>query len=342
MNEGLIECVPNFSEGKNLEIIQKISDSITKIKGVTLLDVDSSEDFNRTVITFVGSPKKVLEAAISCTKKGIELIDMTKHSGEHARMGAVDVVPFIPINNCTMDDCVKLAEVFAKTIAEEMKIPVFLYANAAKFPERKLLPNIRKGEYEGLKEKITQAIWKPDEGPQEFIPKSGATATGARSVLIAYNINLNTEDKAKANKIAGTIRTSGVLKKDEEGNKIFDNFGKAKRIPGKFPDLQAAGWMYDKNTAQVSMNLLNYNITGMHTIMEEIKEEAQKQNLLVTAGELVGLVPLNALIDSGKFYHSNPNGASIEELVDSAIKGLMLDQLDEFNSNKRIIEWAAK
>ncbi len=342
MNEGLIECVPNFSEGKNVEKIQKISDSITKIEGVTLLDIDSSEDFNRTVITFVGSPKKVLEAAISCTKKGIELIDMVNHSGEHARMGAVDVVPFIPINNSTMEECVKLAEDFAKIIGEEMKIPVYLYANAAKFPERKLLPNIRKGEYEGLKEKIMQPEWRPDEGPQKFIPESGATATGARSVLIAYNINLNTEDKTKANKIAGNIRTSGILKKDDQGNKILDDSGKPERIPGKFSNLQAAGWMYDKNTAQVSMNLLDYNITGMHTIMEEIKKEAEKQNLLVTAGELVGLVPLNALIDSGKFYHSNPNSASIEELVNSAIEGLMLNQLGEFNSNKRIIEWAAK
>jgi len=341
MSEGLVECVPNFSEGKNSEIIQKITESITDVEGITLLDVDSSEDFNRTVISFVGSPKVVLEAAISCTKKGIELIDMTKHTGEHARMGAVDVVPFIPINNSSMEDCISLANNFALHIGNELKIPVYLYANAAKHPERTLLPTIRKGEYEGLKEKIIQEEWKPDEGPQEFIPKSGAIATGARSVLIAFNINLNTDNKSEANKIAGLLRTSGVLKKDKLGNKILDDSGKPKRIPGKFSFLQAAGWMYDKTTAQVSMNLLNYSETGMHTIMEEIKKEAVKLKLSVTAGELVGLVPLNALIDSGNFYHSNPSSASIEELVDSAIKGLMLDKLSEFNTKKRIIEWAA-
>ena len=341
MNEGLIECVPNFSEGKNLETIEQICNSIKKIKGVTLLDVDSSEDFNRTVITFVGKPKSVLEAAINCAIKGIELIDMTKHSGEHARMGAVDVVPFIPINNSSMEECVSLAEEFAKEIGNKMQIPIYLYANAARTSERKLLPNIRKGEYEGLNQKITQKEWIPDEGPQKFIPKSGATATGARSVLIAYNINLDTNDKTEANKIAGTIRTSGVLIKDGQGNKILDEFGKPKRKNGKFTDLQAAGWMYDKKTAQVSMNLLDYKKTGMHVIMEEIKIEAAKKDLLVTAGELVGLIPLNALIDSGKYYHSNPDSASIEELVDSAVEGLMLNKLDLFNKNKRIIEWAA-
>ncbi|CAI8229722.1 MAG: Glutamate formimidoyltransferase [Methanobacteriota archaeon] len=342
MNEGLVECVPNFSEGKNIETIEEICNSINHVKGVTLLDVDSSEDFNRTVITFVGSPKSVLEAAINCAKKGIELIDMTKHSGEHARMGAVDVVPFIPINNSTMNECVSLAEEFAKKIGNEMQIPVYLYAKAAKSPERILLPNIRKGEYEGLNQKIMENEWIPDEGPQKFVPKSGATATGARSVLIAYNVNLNTNDKSEANKIAGLIRTSGVLIKDDQGNKILDEFGKPKRKKGKFPELQAAGWMYDKKTAQVSMNLLDYNKTGMHTIIEEIKKEAAKQNLEVTAGELVGLIPLNALIDSGKFYHNNPDSASIEELVDSAVDGLMLNKLDLFDKNKRIIEWAAK
>ncbi|MED5271537.1 MAG: glutamate formimidoyltransferase, partial [Candidatus Thermoplasmatota archaeon] len=226
MDEGLVECVPNFSEGKNIETIEEICNSINNVKGVTLLDVDSSEDFNRTVITFVGSPKNVLEAAINCAKKGIELIDMTKHSGEHARMGAVDVVPFIPINNSSMNECVSLAEEFAKEIGDEMQIPVYLYAKAAKSPERILLPNIRKGEYEGLNEKIMQNEWIPDEGPQKFVPKSGATATGARSVLIAYNVNLNTNDKSEANKIAGLIRTSGVLIKDDQGNKILDEFGK--------------------------------------------------------------------------------------------------------------------
>ena len=341
MEGKLVECVPNFSEGRDLKIIKQITDTITNINDVTLLDVDSSEDFNRTVISFVGSPKNVLKAAIECTKKGVELIDMRKHSGEHARMGAVDVVPFIPINNTTMNECIDLAEKFAKFIGENLKIPVYLYANAAKKDDRKLLPNIRKGEYEGLEEKISKEDWKPDEGPQKFVSKSGAIASGARQVLIAYNINLNTDDKSLANNIAGIIRTSGVLKKDELGNKIFDANGKAERILGKFKSLQAAGWMYDKSTAQVSMNLLNYSETGMHTIMEAVKDEAKKLGLEVTSGELVGLVPLKAMIDAGNYYNSNPNEDSIDKIVDLAVTGLGLNIMDSFNTNKRIIEWAA-
>ena len=208
MSEALIECVPNFSEGKNTEVIQKITRSIKEIEGVTLLDVDSSEDFNRTVISFVGSPENVLIAAKKSAKRGLELIDMREHSGEHARMGAIDVVPFIPINNSNMEDCISLAERFGKYLGEELNIPVYLYANAAKTNERKLLPNIRKGEYEGFIDKIKLDEWKPDFGPQEFIPKSGVTASGARSVLIAFNINLDTDDKSLANIIAGRIRTS--------------------------------------------------------------------------------------------------------------------------------------
>ncbi len=342
MSDALVECVPNFSEGKNSEVIKEISKIIDEIEGVTLLDVDSSEDFNRTVISFVGSPTNVLDAAKKCSKRGLDLIDMTEHKGEHARMGAVDVVPFIPISNCDMDDCISLAEKFGKYLGEELMIPVYLYANAAKVPERRLLPNIRKGEYEGFKDKIKLKEWKPDFGPQKFVPKSGVTASGARSVLIAFNINLSTDDKSLANSIAGKIRTSGIIKKDENGEKILNSEGKAERIPGKFSNLQAAGWMYDSTTAQVSMNLLNFSETGMHHVMEEIKKEAAKLNLNVTAGELVGLVPLNAILDSGKYYHSNPSGASIEDLVEAAIEGLMLNKLSEFQSNKRIIEWAAK
>ncbi|MBJ24181.1 MAG: glutamate formimidoyltransferase [Euryarchaeota archaeon] len=342
MDEGLIECVPNFSEGRNQDIINEIANSITSENNVSLLDVDSSKDFNRTVFTFVGNKKNVLNAAINCTKKGLELIDMRGQKGEHARMGAVDVVPFIPISNSSMEECIELSNKFAKEIGENSGIPVYLYANAARSEQRKSLPNIRKGEYEGLKNKILQNEWSPDYGPQKFIPESGAMATGARSVLIAFNINLNTHDKTLANSIAGKIRTSGVLKKDESGNKILDKNGKPERIKGMFSDLQAAGWMYDKKTAQVSMNLLDFSHTGMHEVMEEIKKQASKKGLEVTAGELVGLVPLNAIIDSGRYYHSNPNDASIDELVDAGIEGLMLNKLNKFIPEKRIIEWAAK
>ncbi len=341
MGDKLVECVPNFSEGRDLRIIEEISNTIVASKGVSLLDVDSSEDFNRTVISFVGAPEDVLNAAIECTKKGVELIDMRKHSGEHARMGAVDVVPFIPIHNSTMEDCIDLAERFAKSVGDILKIPVYLYAEAAKKPNRVLLPTIRKGEYEGFETKIKQEEWVPDEGPQKFIPKSGAIASGARQVLIAYNINLNTDDKTLANKIAGIIRTSGILKKDEFGNKILDEGGVAQRIPGKFKSLQAAGWMYDKSTAQVSMNLLNYSETGMHTIMEAVKEEANKLGLDVIAGELVGLVPLKAMTDAGFYYNIDSKDDSIENIVNSAVIGLGLDALGKFNSKQRIIEWAA-
>ena len=342
MGEGLIECVPNFSEGRDKIIIEKIAESINTVEGVKLLDIDSSEDFNRTVFSFVGEKESVLKAAINCTKTGLNMIDMRKQKGEHARIGAVDVVPFIPISGYSIEDCIELANRYGESVGKEMSIPVFLYAKAAKLKDRISLPNIRKGEYEGLEKKIMLKEWMPDYGPQKFIAKSGAISSGARSVLIAFNVNLSTNDKFLANSIAGKIRTSGIISRNEKGEKIYDKEGKVVRIKGKFSELQAAGWMYDKSTAQVSMNLLDYNFTGMHHVMEEIKLEAINLGLSATAGELVGLVPLNAIVSSGKFYHSNPSKASENELVDAAIEGLMLDKLNIFDPEKRIIEWAAK
>jgi glutamate formiminotransferase/formiminotetrahydrofolate cyclodeaminase len=338
---GLVECVPNFSEGRDVAIINAITDAMISIEGVTLLDVDMGADFNRTVVTIVGPPEAVLEASICGTRVALELIDMSKHTGEHDRMGAVDVVPFIPISGSSMAECVELSVKYAEHVSNEFGLPIYLYAESARTEQRVRLPDIRRGEYEGLSEKLLDPAWKPDYGPSEFKPKMGVTASGARNILIAYNVNLDTDDKASANRIAGKLRTSGVIKKDEDGQKIFGDDGKVQRIPGKFESLQAAGWMFNENTAQVSMNLLDHSKTNLHSVTEAIRSEAALMGLKVTAGELVGLVPLNALLDAGRFYDSDTGNSDHTELVNAAIKGLQLDVLDIFNPNERIIEWAA-
>tara|TARA_B100000287_G_scaffold73689_1_gene65361 strand:- start:1411 stop:2451 length:1041 start_codon:yes stop_codon:yes gene_type:complete len=340
MANPLVECVPNFSEGRDKSLIGRITAPIEEIQGVTLLDVDMGSDFNRTVVTMVGHPDEVLKAVIECTMVASELIDMRHHFGEHSRMGAVDVVPFIPISGVSMGDCINLSERYAEAVSEKLDLPIYLYAEAARSGNRVRLPDIRRGEYEGLEEKIQSEEWIPDFGPRKFNPKLGATATGARQILIAYNVNLDSDDKGKANSIASTIRTSGSLVKDENGNKILGDDGNPLRNPGKFEALQAAGWMYDESTAQVSMNLLDHNITGLHHVTDAIREEAQKIGLNAVAGELVGLVPLEAMLTAGTNYHEDPDSASDSSLVDAAIKGLMLDILDEFKPKSSIIEWA--
>ena len=340
----LIECVPNFSEGCDKSVIDAITEAMTSIDNVTLLDVDMGADFNRTVVTIVGPPEQVLQAALSGTKVALERIDMTKHSGEHDRMGAVDVVPFIPISGATMEDCIDLSIRYAEQASREFGLPVYLYAESARSDQRVRLPDIRRGEYEGLPEKLGDPAWEPDYGPAEFKPKMGVTASGARNILIAYNVNLDTDDKSSANKIAGKLRTSGVLKKDSDGQKIIGLDGKAERIPGRFKSLQAAGWMYNEDIAQISMNLLDYSQTGLHSVTEAIRAEAQALDLKATAGELVGLVPLNAMLDAGRHYiEGGIDGPDYESavLVNAAIRGLNLDHLGEFNPHERIIEWAA-
>ncbi len=297
----IVECVPNFSEGKDKTIINAISAAVESVDGVKLLDVDPGADFNRTVYTFVGEPETVLEAAIKSATVGIALIDMTKHKGEHARMGALDVCPFIPIKGVTDKDCIELSKKFGERMAKELKVPVFLYAKSAVKPERVRLPDIRKGEYEALEEKFKDSTFKPDFGKPIFVPKSGATATGCRDILLAYNINLNTSDKSIASKISGKIRTSGVIKKDEEGNKIFGADGKPERIPGKFKGVQAGGMMYDENIAQVSMNLLNYRKVNLHDVFEAVQEEAVKLGAKATGSEIVGLLPKESLVLAGRF-----------------------------------------
>ena len=340
MQGALVECVPNFSEGRDKQLIEEITRPIRDAKGVSLLDIDMGHDFNRTVVTMVGGPEEVLSTVIECTRIATELIDMREHSGEHARMGAVDVVPFIPIKGISMDDCVTLSERYAQAVSEELDLPIYLYAEAARNQQRNRLPDIRRGQYEGMEEKVTSPEWKPDYGPAEFKPRMGVTATGARPILIAYNVNLDTDDKSKANTIAAKIRTSGSIVKDENGEKVVGDDGKPIRKPGMFQSLQAAGWMYDPTTAQVSMNLLDYDVTGLHEVTEAIRIEAKKIGLNVTAGELVGLVPLNAMKSAGNYYNNGDSQIDEKSLVDKAISGLMLDRLGDFDPESSIIEWA--
>ena len=341
MTSRLVECVPNFSEGRDKTIIDRIIQPILDNEGVTLLDIDMGADFNRTVVTMVGDPESVLDTVIQCTSIALGLIDMSIHSGEHARMGAVDVVPFIPISNVTMADCVDLSLRYGKAISSKHNLPIYLYAESATSPQRVRLPDIRKGEYEGFQVKLSLPEWKPDFGPSQFMPKMGVTATGGRNLLIAYNVNLNTDNKSQANQIAGKIRTSGYVIKDDEGNSIQDENGKPLRQPGIFSNLQAAGWMFDENTAQVSMNLLDFTLTGLHQVTDAIKLEAKKLGLEAVSSELVGLVPLDAILAAGQHYGNNPD-ASEKELVDYAINGLMLNKQSDFDPNKNIIEWAIR
>ncbi|MEC7365261.1 MAG: glutamate formimidoyltransferase [Candidatus Thermoplasmatota archaeon] len=338
----LVECVPNFSEGKDQQIIDQITKPILDENGVYLLDVDMGADFNRTVVTMVGEPEQVLKTVIQCTRIATSIIDMSKHTGEHARMGAVDVVPFIPISGTSMEQCVNLSRRYAESVSHELDLPVYLYAEAATNPNRVSLPNIRRGEYEGFEEKISHPDWAPDFGPSSFNSRMGVTATGARQVLIAYNVNLDTDDKAKANRIASSIRTSGSLLKDEHGQKIIGEDGKPIRKPGLFKSLQAAGWMYDESTAQVSMNLLDFSVTGLHDVTQAIREQASFIGLNVIAGELVGLVPLEAMLSAGRFYIGDDSVVDEKVLVQKAISGLMLDVSDDFEPESSIIEWAIK
>ncbi len=337
----IVECVPNFSEGKNKAVINAIAAAITAVDGIKLLNVDPGADFNRTVYTFVGEPEPVLEAALHAARVGVALIDMTKHKGEHARMGALDVMPFIPIKGVTEEDCIDLSKRFGKQMAEELGVPVFLYAQSATKPERVRLPDIRKGEYESLEGKFKDTTFKPDFGNPVFLPKSGATATGAREILIAYNINLNTGDKTIASTIAGKIRTSGAVKTDSTGNKIVGSDGKVERIPGRFKGVQAGGMMYDENIAQVSMNLLQYRSVNLHDVFEATKEEAAKLGVQVTGSEIVGLVPKDALVLAGTFYAKKQHikTSDEEELVMLAIDQLGLSDLYEFKTEEKVIEY---
>lgn len=329
----IIECVPNFSEGRDQKKIDEIVQEIRNTKGVKLLDVAPDKDHNRTVVTFVGKPAQVLQAAFLAIAKAAEVIDMSTHKGEHPRMGATDVCPFIPIQNATMKECVILAKELGRKVGKELGIPVFLYEEAATRPERKNLATIREGEYEGLEEKLKNPQWKPDFGPAIFNRKSGATVIGARMFLIAYNVNLETADKRIADEISRVIRESGWLKTLEDGQKI--------RIPGAFKSVKAVGVLLEnQDICQVSMNLTNYKVAPMHTVFETIKELAEIMGTKVLGSEIIGVVLKEAMLDSGRFY--SPEEKSEEKLIKSAIKNLRLDKLGEFIPEKKIIEYVIK
>ncbi len=334
----IVECVPNFSEGRNPATLKAIAESIHNVDGVKLLNVEPDKDYNRVVVTFVGAPDEVGEAAFRATKTATELIDMQHHKGEHPRIGAADVVPFIPVDGVTMDECVRLAQTFGKRVGSELRIPVYLYEAAASSPARKNLADVRKGEYEGLAEKLLDPKWKPDYGPAEANKKSGATVTGARKFLIAYNVNLATEDQSIAQEISLRIRESGRVQKDGAGNPVKNSKGETIKIPGTLKAVKAMGVLVERHhLAQVSINLVDYEITPPHIAFEEVKRQASSLGAEVTGSEVVGLTPLKALLAAGKFY--DVNEASEDRLIRLAVERLGLSQLEVFDPAKKVIEY---
>ncbi len=321
----IVECVPNISEGRDENIINACADAVRSTEGVTLLDVDPGKSTNRTVFTFVGDPSSVVEAAFRFSKTAYELIDMSKHSGEHPRMGAVDVVPFVPVANVTTEECVECSKQYGKRVGDELGIPVYLYEEASDNPERKMLKQIRSGEYEGIKDKIYKPEWKPDFGPQEFIEKSGATVTGSRFFLIAYNVNI-LGTKEQAHKIALNVREQG----------------RSESSPGRLKAVKGIGWYVDEyNMAQVSMNLDNYIITPPHIAFEECAKDAKAMNLAVCGSELVGLIPLEAMLMAAEYYIEKEKLFILDERqkIRLVIDRLGLSSISEFNPDKRIIEF---
>ena len=338
----LIECVPNFSEGNNMEIIKQITDQIEVVEGVKLLDVDPGKATNRTVVTFVGEPEPVIEAAFLAIKKAKELIDMSKHKGEHPRMGATDVCPLVPIANISMDETVEYAHKLAKKVGEELEFPVYCYEFAAKSEKRRNLAYVRSGEYEALSEKLQKEEWKPDFGPAKFDAQAGATAISARNFLVAYNFNLNTTSTRRANAIAFDVREAGRLKK-VNGKNVLDENGKPLREPGTLKSTKAIGWYIEEyGIAQISMNLTDITITSIHQAFDEVDRAARERGVRVTGSELVGLVPKQALIDAAKYFlHKQQRSIGIDEaeLIKIAIKSLGLDELKPFLPEERIIEY---
>ncbi len=342
----IIECVPNFSEGKNPEIIKQITNAISSVEGVSLLHVDMGNATNRTVVTFAGEPKQVVEAAFLAIEKASELIDMRQHKGEHPRMGATDVCPLVPVSGIGMDECAKWATILAEKVGKELKIPVYLYEDAQADKNRSNLSVIRAGEYEGFVQKIKLPEWKPDFGPVELPLKWGATVIGARDFLIAYNINLNTKSTRIANRIAFDVREQGRVKR--EGNPIIgkivkDENGEDVRIPGTLKSVKAIGWYIEEyGMAQISMNLTNYKITSVHQAFDEVCKKADERGVRATGSELVGLVPLNPLLEAGKYYLAKQGrslGVSQKELIEIAVQSMGLNQLSPFVAEERIIEY---
>ncbi|MBE9467329.1 MAG: glutamate formimidoyltransferase [Bacteroidetes bacterium] len=338
----LIECVPNFSEGKDENIIKQITEQIETVEGVRLVDVDPGQATNRTVVTLVGTPDEVVEAAFRGIKKAMELIDMCKHHGAHPRFGATDVCPFVPVSNITMEETIKYAHKLAKRVGEELGIPVYCYEFAAFTEKRKNLAYCRSGEYEGLKDKLSKPEWKPDFGPSKFLPNTGAIAISARNFLVAYNFNLNTTSTRRANTIAFDVREAGRIKK-EAGKTVKDENGKPVRTPGTLKKTKAIGWFIKEyGVAQISMNLTDISVTPVHIAFDEVCRSASSHGIRVTGSELVGVIPLQAMLDAGKYFlrkQQRSTGIPDSEIIKIAVKSLGLDELYPFDPDKKIIEY---
>jgi glutamate formiminotransferase / formiminotetrahydrofolate cyclodeaminase len=342
----LIECVPNFSEGRDLHVIRQITDAIESVEGVSLLDVDPGASTNRTVVTFVGSPEAAVEAAFRAIQKAAELMDMRKHKGAHPRMGATDVCPFIPVSNVSWEEAITCANKLGERVGEQLSIPVYLYERAAKHKSRSNLSVIRAGEYEGFFEKIKQPEWKPDFGPVVFNEKSGATVIGARDFLVAYNVNLNTKSVRRANSVAFDVREQGRIKTEDgmpSGKAVLDANGEPLRIPGMLKHVKAIGWFVKEyGIAQVSMNLTNIEETALHSAFDACVEAAAKRGLRVTGSEIVGMVPKKCLVDGGRYFLRKQRwseGASEEELIEIAVRSMGLSELKPFDSKEKVIEF---
>jgi len=342
----IIECVPNFSEGRDMGIIREITNQIEAVDGVKLLDVDPGKATNRTVVTFVGPPQQVIDAAFLAVKKASQVIDMTRHSGEHPRFGATDVCPLIPVAGITMEETVEWARKLATRIGEEIRIPVYCYENAAKQEKRRNLAAVRSGEYEGLADKLRNPDWKPDFGPAEFVPRTGAIAVGARDFLVAYNVNLNTTSTRRANAIAFDVRERGRVKREGNpltGKIVKDKEGNPVMIPGSLKAVKGIGWFIEEyGIAQISMNLTNISVTSIHEAFDEVCRKADERGIRVTGSEIVGLVPLEAMLDAGRYFLGKQQrslGVSDAELIKIAVKSMGLDELGPFNPEEKIIEY---
>jgi glutamate formiminotransferase len=338
----LVECVPNFSEGRDRAVIDAITAEIEKVAGATLLDVDPGDATNRTVVTLVGTPEAAVDACFQAIRRAAELIDMRKHSGAHARQGATDVCPFVPVANISVEECVELAKALGQRVGEELQIPVYLYEAAATRPERRSLSDIRVGEYEALEEKAGKPEWAPDYGPAVFNATAGVTTIGVRPFLIAYNINLNTRNPKIAKDIGLTIREKGRAKRDAQGKKVRDAKGQLVRVPG-LPNCRATGWFIEEyGRAQVTMNLTDYNVTPIHVAFDRVEEEAAKLGARVTGSEVVGLVPKESLLVSGRHYlrkQGMTTGVSDKELIEIANLSLGFEEVAPFDPAQKVIEY---
>lgn len=346
-SQKLIACVPNFSEGRDQTVIDAITAQIEAVDGVKLLDVDPGHATNRTVVTFVGSPETVIEAAIKAAAKASELIDMTTHAGEHPRFGSMDVCPLVPVSGITMDETVEYARMLAERLGDELGLSVYCYENAALVPERSNLAVVREGEYEGLATRLADPAWAPDFGPAQFNPRSGATAVGARGFLVAYNINLNTTSTRRANAIAFDVRERGRVKRTGDpltGEIVLDEEGERVWIPGSLKGVKAIGWFIEEyGIAQISMNITDIDETPVHVAFDEVCARAEARGVRVTGSELVGLIPLRAILDAGRYFlrkQQRSTGVSDAELIKIAVKSLGLDELGKFEPNDKIIEYA--